>query len=241
MKNIYKKIDQKLSGREAFEHLLSYSGNRSKFITFLNPFSYKVFLDRANLIDEFDVFFADGALLVKLHNFFNKNKIDRLSFDFSSIANDVFRHCEKNHLSVSFVGAKEKELEVALHNIKEIYPTLDIVYSRNGYFKKNDDYRDCFEYMKSIKVDLLIVGMGSPYQEEFSLKLKREDVGIPLVFTCGGFLTQSSIKPDYYYPVVKMLGLRWLQRAIMHKHVRERLLTDYPKFIVSYIYNHISN
>jgi N-acetylglucosaminyldiphosphoundecaprenol N-acetyl-beta-D-mannosaminyltransferase len=196
-------------------------------------------MDKPSLIKEFDSFYADGALLVKLYNLFNKNKIDRVSFDFSSIANDVLEHAQTNKLAVSFIGAKEEELTGALSNLGLLYPNMNIVYSRNGYFQNATDYKNCFESMRKIKIDILIIGMGSPYQEEFAVKVKHSELNIPLVFTCGGFLTQTAIKPDYYYPIVKKLGLRWLQRAIMHKHVRNRLLKEYPIFVVRYIYNQL--
>jgi exopolysaccharide biosynthesis WecB/TagA/CpsF family protein len=238
-KKAYQKIDNKLRSRKHFQDILTDKGDRTRILTFLNPFSYKTFIDNPKLISEFDSFYVDGALLVKLHNFFNNHKVDRLSFDFSSIANDVFEHAQTNKLAVAFIGAKEEELTGALSNLRLLYPNLNIVYSRNGYFQNETDYKNCFKSMRTIKIDILIIGMGSPYQEEFAVKVKHSELNISLIFTCGGFLTQTSIKPDYYYPIVKKLGLRWLQRAIMHKHVRDRLIKDYPIFIIKYIYNHI--
>jgi N-acetylglucosaminyldiphosphoundecaprenol N-acetyl-beta-D-mannosaminyltransferase len=76
--------------------------------------------------------------------------------------------------------------------------------------------------------------MGTPYQEDFAL-LAKKFLKSSFIITCGGFLTQTSIRPDYYSPLVKRLGLRWLQRAIYHKHVRRRLIVDYPKFMIRYI------
>lgn len=57
-------------------------------------------------------------------------------------------------------------------------------------------------------IDILIIGMGSPYQEKFAVKIKKENINIPLTFTCGGFLTQTSIKADYYHPLVKKFGFK---------------------------------
>jgi exopolysaccharide biosynthesis WecB/TagA/CpsF family protein len=238
---MYRKIDKKIKNKKLFlEILISQKENKdSKLITFLNPYSYNVFMNNSSLIKEFDSFYADGALLVKLYNLFNKNKIDRVSFDFSSIASNVLEYTQENKLAISFIGAKEEELNSALFNLRLLYPGMNIVYSRNGYFQNEIDYKNCFESMKKIKIDILIIGMGSPYQEKFAVRVKRENLDIPLVFTCGGFLTQTSIKADYYHPLVKKFGLRWLQRAIMHKHVRDRLLKDYPIFVIKYIYNHL--
>jgi len=238
MQKIYKELNNKLKTKFFLMELIK-KNNTTKFITFVNPFSYDIFLKDSKMIKEFDVFFADGALLVKLHNLFNKNKIERVSFDFSSIATDVLNYVNENNTSLAVIGAKEEELKGAISNLKILYPNLNIIYSRNGYFNNESDYRECFEEMKNFKIDILIIGMGSPYQEKFAVRVKKEKLNIPLVFTCGGFLTQTSIKADYYHPLVKKFGLRWLQRAIMHKHVRDRLLKDYPLFVIKYIYNHL--
>jgi exopolysaccharide biosynthesis WecB/TagA/CpsF family protein len=235
----YLKINNKLQNKSMFLKELKYNQCKSKVITFLNPFSYNVFLENEELIENFDSFYADGALLVKLHNIFNKNKIDRVSFDFSSIAKDVLEYANNNKLNIALIGAKQKELDGALVNLKNIYPSINFIYTRNGYFNNEYEYVECFKNLKEYDIDILIIGMGSPYQEKFAVKVKNENINLPLIFTCGGFLTQTSIKADYYHPFVKRFGLRWLQRAIMHKHVRNRLIKDYPIFIIKYIYNHI--
>ena len=239
MKKNYNIIDKKIMNKAYFINLL-HSSEQAHYATFLNPFSYNVFLENEEYIEHFDSFFADGELLVKLHNLFNSNKIDRVSFDFSSVADNVLRYADENKLNMAFVGAKKEELEIALGNIKKLYPNINIVFSRDGYFENPVDLVDCINQIKLSDVNILIVGMGSPYQENFVVKIKQQGLSIPLIFTCGGFITQTSIKTDYYHPIIKKLGLRWLQRFIMHKHVRTRLLKDYPLFILKYIANKIT-
>ena len=82
--------------------------------------------------------------------------------------------------------------------------------------------------------------MGTPIQDQFIIEAKDSCPNVKLMFTCGGFLTQTSIKSDYYHPLIKKFSLRWLQRMVMHKHVRQRVIKDYPKFLISYLYEHIA-
>ncbi|EJL7009021.1 WecB/TagA/CpsF family glycosyltransferase, partial [Vibrio cholerae] len=118
------------------------------------------------------------------------------------------------------------------NNIVSEYPKLKINYRRNGFFNNKIEVEDIvFNVLKS---DFIILGLGTPKQEDFSSYLHSIYPG-KIIFTCGGFITQTAIKNDYYFPIVKKLGLRWLQRAIMHKHVRRRLLYDYPIFFYKYI------
>ncbi|HIF9387706.1 TPA: WecB/TagA/CpsF family glycosyltransferase [Photobacterium damselae] len=199
-------------------------------ISFVNPFSYYI-LREDNKYLGVDSYFSDGLFLCLMHSFRYK-KIDRASFDFSSIADYVFSTSVDKNLKLSIIGATKDENEKAVNNLKMIYQGLDIIFSFSGYI---DDKCKLIKNLNDKKPDLIILGLGTPYQEDLALLLKRKLKFNCLIITCGGFLTQTSIRNDYYLPIVKKLGIRWLQRAIMHKHVRKRLLNEYPLFLVKYI------
>ncbi|WP_261817992.1 WecB/TagA/CpsF family glycosyltransferase [Vibrio gallicus] len=215
---------------------LKATDNRA-LISFVNPYSYYEIKDNERLSREFHGFFSDGSLLCLLNNFFNENKIERISFDYSSIANDFLSYCEESDLTVSILGAKQDELSKTIVIFKDKYPKLKLGYCRNGYFS-NDEFEGIMLSLKSS--DVVIVGMGAPTQEEIAARIFKEN-NHRLVITCGGFITQTSIKEDYYHPIIKKLGLRWLQRIVMHKHVRDKVLSKYPSFIVRYIKENVSS
>jgi N-acetylglucosaminyldiphosphoundecaprenol N-acetyl-beta-D-mannosaminyltransferase len=173
-----------------------------------------------------------------LHNFFHKNKINRVSFDFSSLADDFFKYMQKNNLKIALIGAGPDEISGAVKNLQDKYKDLRIVYSRNGYFSSEVEKRELCGVLKDKKPDTIILGMGTPEQEECALYLNDQGLSCPII-TCGGFLTQTAKKPDYYRPLVKSLNLRWLQRAIEFKHIRRRLFVDYPRNITRYFLDHI--
>lgn len=226
----------KLRSGEFFQdELTNFFSNNSKckIISFVNPFSMRM-LKLVGLREGIDSFYSDGAWLCFLYRIFNE-KVVRASFDFSSIADNVFRYCEDNSLSIGFVGAKKYELNLTVHYLKERYPEINIVLNMDGYFSSDSVV---LNELSIHKPDILVIGMGTPMQEELSLKVKSSNESSRmLIFTCGGFLTQTSMfdGKDYYHPLINLLGLRWLQRAFLHKHVRKRLLIDYPKFTVGYI------
>tara|TARA_R110002094_G_scaffold2675_3_gene10491 strand:- start:1265 stop:1984 length:720 start_codon:yes stop_codon:yes gene_type:complete len=237
----YLELDRKIKDRECFLNLLKEDApSQFHIVSFVNPFSYIELLKSPALIDGVDSFFADGALLRTFHNlFYPSNKVERLSFDFSSIAHDVFNWCQDKNKKVALIGGEASEITVAVHNIKKLYPALNIAYSHDGYVK---DKKICKEVKNNVinsGAEVLICGMGTPLQEDFLLSLKNCQSSLKLGFTCGGFLTQTSIKPDYYHPLVKKTGLRWLQRMIMHTHVRNRVLKEYPKFLLLYLKKHL--
>uniref|UniRef100_Q0HWW1 Glycosyl transferase WecB/TagA/CpsF n=1 Tax=Shewanella sp. (strain MR-7) TaxID=60481 RepID=Q0HWW1_SHESR len=230
MKNV---LDAKLMlNNQSFPSLIEF--DETVLITFVNPFSYYMFAD-SDLLADVNYVFSDGALLCWLHNYYYDDKIKRFSFDYSSIANDIFTGAQENDLRVVIVGATATEIDNAVKNIKKNYQNLNVVYSRDGYLVDDEEKKQCAVKISSFCPDLVIIGMGAPHQEIFGSILKSECIKSGLkttIFTCGGFLTQTSIKDDYYLPIVKKLGLRWLQRAIMHSHVRKRIIKDYPIFFV---------
>lgn len=207
--------------------------DRPVAISFVNPFSYHEVQKRPELVENIDYFFSDGALLCKLNNLFLP-KITRASFDYSSIAAPFLQHISDEHLNLAVIGATADENEKAVKVLKQQYPNIHIVYARDGYI---DDTAPVLKELEERNVNVVLVGMGTPYQEQFCVTAKNK-IHLPMLFiTCGGFLTQTSIKPDYYHPIIKKLGLRWLQRMVKHKHVRDRVIRQYPKFIVSYLYH----
>jgi N-acetylglucosaminyldiphosphoundecaprenol N-acetyl-beta-D-mannosaminyltransferase len=210
----------------------------SYITTFVNTFSYYKLLDSDCPIEDIDCFFIDGLLQVKLHNLFHKHKTNRASFDFSSLADDFFRYSVRHNLKMAIIAASDDEVKIAVDNLRTKYPGLCIPYFRNGYINGIEEKAEVVFLLKDYGIDLIVLGMGTPVQEEFAVYLKTSGVNA-YVFTCGGFITQTAKKLDYYSTIAKKSNLRWLQRAIEYKHVRKRLLVDYPKNIIRYLLEHI--
>lgn len=231
---MFEKLDKKIVCGSKFNVTIEkvLRQNTNTIISFVNPFSYMEVAKEKSLVDGVDYFFSDGALLCKLHSLFHK-KIERASFDFSSIADYFLTLLETNNISIAMIGAQQQEIEVAVQNLTMMYPKLNVSFYRNGYI---DDVEGVVETLNNINPKVVLLGMGTPYQERMALILKKELLNTNLIITCGGFLTQTSIKADYYNPIVKKLGVRWLQRIVMHKHVRNRVIKDYPKFLISYLF-----
>lgn len=237
-----KALDDKISVNQDVSSLLSSTeSGLPRLVSFVNPFSYRVLIESPKIIDSIDLFYSDGSLLQKLHNiFYPKSKVDRVSFDYSSIAGKVFDFAQKNALKVALVGGTSTEISQAKVNIRACHPSLNVVYSRSGFFDDEKEKGDCCDLIDKFGATILIVGMGTPIQEQFLMEAKLNCPSVKLMFTCGGFLTQTAIKADYYHPIIKKLGLRWLQRVVLHKHVRHRIIKDYPRFLVTYLYEHIA-
>ncbi|WP_422048482.1 WecB/TagA/CpsF family glycosyltransferase [Shimia sp.] len=197
----------------------------SKIVTFVNPTNYFQTRPKWN---EFTQVFSDGILFTKLYGRRSGVAIERVSFDFGSIAESVFSEAINRNFRVALIGGKPREIAKAVQKIQKKFPKLAICFHTDGYGDKDLVLRE----LEAQKPDLLIVGLGSPLQEDFLIECKSKLPNPFLGYTCGGFLTQTSISENYYPSWVNRYNLRWLFRFFRHAHVRKKLLVDYPVFLV---------
>jgi N-acetylglucosaminyldiphosphoundecaprenol N-acetyl-beta-D-mannosaminyltransferase len=224
-------IDKKIMQYTNIDTLFVPGGPR--VITFVNTFSYYQLVDAHCPIEKIDVVFVDGILQVGLHNMFVRRKINRASFDFSSLAHDFFRYVIANRLQIALIGATEAEIRLAVVNIKAAYPDVPISFFRNGYFLTDRERQTLVQTAAAGHIDVMILGMGTPLQEQTAVFLK-ERLPHMYVVTCGGFITQTAQGIDHYWK-----KWRWLQRAVEYPHVRKRILYWYPRNVVRYCIDHI--
>lgn len=206
------------------------SGKVRKSISFLNPFSYLKLSATSEVAGVIDEFYADGAMLCYCHRL-KYGKIKRASFDYSSMAGPFLAQVAYSGARVAIIGATADEIAIAIVRIQQRFPTLNIVLTSHGYIAS---YAELAEEFDTCKPEVIVVGMGTPFQERFLQQLNNGYEYNYLAITCGGFLTQTSIREDYYWPITKKLGMRWLQRMLSHKHVRDRVIKDYPVFLYKY-------
>lgn len=229
-------LESKIFDSKDFDSkVLSKESDTARIVSFVNPFSYRIIANNEELIHKIDYWFVDGMALCLLTNLRRGKKISRASFDLSSVGKNFLNYASKNSRRVAFIGGSENEIDLACGNLKTLFPDLNIVYKHHGFIKNSFD--DIYFQINNSGANHLVVGMGTPIQEAFAIGCKENCPGLVLIFTCGGFLTQTAMKPDYYHPLIKKFGLRWLQRAYLHKHVRKRLINDYPSFIIRYLIN----
>ena len=172
-------------------------------------------------------YFCDGMLMSSFMSKVTGRNIDRVSFDFTSIADPVFSDAEKQGKRVYIVGATQNELEMFIRKLRVRYPRLAIAGYHNGYFDATQ--------AAAIKADIclgrsniLIVGMGAGLQENFVLgALDSGFTGV--AFTCGGFIRQEAMANGFYYPkMINRLHLRAFYRMYREPHTIKRYLLDYP-------------
>ena len=196
----------------------------NRIFTFLNPVSYLDALDNKDLFSKFDGIFADGSVLVAAIRMLYGKKIERRSFDMTSVAPQLFDYAMQNNKSVYIVASKQEQVEKAVAIFKEKWTGLNIIGFRNGYFASQEEQEQEAMHIAEVNPDFLIVGMGAVMQERFLVWAKEKGFkGVG--FTCGGFIHQVAQGDMDYYPAwVDKWNLRFVYRFFKERHTRRRYL-----------------
>lgn len=205
--------------------------------TFVNPYSYHLVRNNENLYNKFDGIFVDGITMCWWMKLLWNNKIPRLSFDMTSIAKDLFNYLNTNNSkTIYFIGAHQEEIEESIAHIIKSYPKINLAGYQNGYFLNETHRSNIIDEIVAKNPDYVIVGMGSPLQEQFLLDLKsRGFKGIG--FTCGGFLHQTKDDINYYPKWIDKYNLRAFYRLFHEKGLYKRLYNVLIQFPVLFIYD----
>ncbi len=131
-------------------------------------------------------------------------------------------------LPVAMVGAKQEIVEKAAENLKNEVQGLNLVYVHDGYFE--DDSTIIGEIV-SENPSLVLVALGSPKQEEFIYKLKKELPEAIMIGVGGSFDVWSGMVERA--PVIfQKLWLEWLYRTIKEPKRFKRIFPALPLFVL---------
>lgn len=205
--------------------------SEKRIVTFLNPYSISFIHDHYELYNQFDCICSDGILPVIMNRIWGLRNLHRLSFDFTSLARNVFEEGVKNNFRFYFIGTDEQSINRFVKNIRQKYPAITIAGWHNGYIQNIEE--NALNSIIDAQPDITVVGMGTPYQDEIVIKLRTKGLK-GAIYTCGGFFHQTAQKEMYFPTIVNKLHLRWLYRLIKEPHSRKRFFIHYPKFFFTY-------
>lgn len=218
---------------ESKNEIRSFNSSKAELVTFINPVSYCKILQYKDLLKQFDYLLIDGILLSSFINIFGIKNVRRSSFDMTSLAPQLFNYSIKNNKSIFFIGSKDHEITSFINLIKKEYPLLKIAGYRNGYIEWDAIDRIVSDILKC-KPSFVVVGMGTPLQEQFMVEFKRRCMDWNgMIFSCGGFFHQTQTDINYYPELVNKLNLRMPYR--LFKEGLYSRLKFYPIFVYHFL------
>lgn len=204
---------------------------RPKLVTFLNPYYIETLKYMSGLYEEFDYICSDGILPVWMNRLWFGKNTERISFDMTSLAKDIFEYCSFNGNGVYFVGSEKEKIDCFIKIIRENYSSLNIKGWHHGYIKERFD--SVADMIISSGASVVVIGMGAPMQDQFAIYLKNNGF-VGSIYTCGGFFHQTTERLNYYPKWINNWNLRTLYRLVRERYVWGRVIKYYPRFILFY-------
>lgn len=229
-----------ISQAHTAEHTLShikacFSKRQSCIVSFINPHSFHLRLHDqayANALWHFDLVLPDGIGVAMAVGWINQARIERQSFDETSLFHPILHQLNVMKKSVCIIGSKPGVADRACEKMRKIYGDIDYLGTIDGYHS----FDEIADWVTALAPDAVIVGMGAPLQESLLLRLKQqgfEGVG----FSCGGFLDQYSRETQYYPAWINKWELRWLYRLLNEpSRLWRRYLIEYRTFIIDVVF-----
>jgi exopolysaccharide biosynthesis WecB/TagA/CpsF family protein len=131
---------------------------------------------------------------------------------------------------VFFLGAAPGVADTAAQVLADRFEGLQVVGTRDGYFKEDEEAEIC-EKIRASGAKLLLIGMGMPVQERW-LDRNLEATGVRLASTVGAFFDfQAGIvprAPDW----VQRYHVEWIYRlATEPRRLWRRYVLGNPMFV----------
>lgn len=208
----------------------------STLFTFVNHYSYLLARKKPYLFREFHEIYCDGIVLCLFLKLIGIHK-KRTSFDMTSLAPQVFSHAIANDKTIYFIGGEPGIAEESVGKIINGFPQLQVAGIRHGFFSSALERDEVIKEISLKKPDFVIASMGTPYQEQFLVDLKKSGWH-GCGYTSGGFFHQTAKAGLSYYPAwVDRLNLRWAFRIADEPKLLRRYTLDFIKFTFLFAYD----
>ena len=123
---------------------------------------------------------------------------------------------------------RERIAEKAKEKAEKLYPGIEIVGTRNGFFTEEDEPA-IVSKIQAVHPDILLAALGVPKQEKWLQKYK-DVLGVPVCIGVGGTFDVMAGVMKRAPRWMQRAKLEWLFRGMMQPKRAGRLLA-LPKFV----------
>ncbi len=183
-----------------------------------------------NILNAAQLVVADGAGTVWAANYLGHKMPERVAgFD---LVQELMKIAPQKSLKFFLFGASPGIAEKAKSKAEELYPGIEIVGTRDGYFKSEDE-AEIIAQIKNAKPDILLAALGVPKQEKWLFAHKAE-LGVPVSIGVGGTFDVMAGVVKRAPLWMQKAKLEWLFRAMLQPSRAGRLIA-LPKFVFKVI------
>ena len=141
----------------------------------------------------------------------------------------LLREAPAKHRRIFFFGSAPGVADKAKKKAEQLYPGIEIVGTRNGFFTAADEPA-IIEEIKAAHPDILLAALGVPKQEKWLAKHLRER-GVPVAMGVGGTFDVMAGVMKRAPHWMQRAKLEWLFRGMMQPQRAGRLLA-LPRFVL---------
>ncbi|MBW8036427.1 MAG: WecB/TagA/CpsF family glycosyltransferase [Planctomycetes bacterium] len=199
---------------KSYAHAENYIIKRIKekeksFCVAINPEkTYRSFSDRnlKEVFDQADLHICDGVGSAIAARWLTGHKVARITG--VQLFLNLMVRAEKEKLKVYLLGGAPDVNQGAYNYLRDKHPELQIVGSKDGYFK---DDNDVIEHINKTKPDMLFVAMGSPKQE-YWISRHMKKLNVSYFMGVGGTFDVVSGKVKWAPAFYRRTGTEFLYR-----------------------------
>ncbi len=180
-----------------------------------------------NILNSADICTPDGIGVVYASKILKNPVKERVpGFELSKM---LMESVSKTGEGVFLFGSKPGVAEKAKENIEKMYSGINIVGTRDGYFKEEDE-DGIIDMINESGAKLLYVCLGAPKQEKWIYK-NRDRLNVRLALGVGGTLDVLSGEAKRAPEIFLKLNLEWFYRIASNPSRWGRFLA-LPKFML---------
>lgn len=124
------------------------------------------------------------------------------------------RAASRHGMRFFLLGAKKEMNRRAVARIRKLYPFLQIVGTRDGYFDRGR-IEQVADEIAATKPDVLWIGVGNPDQLFLAHRFKALIPGLTWIRTCGGLFDFLSGMRSRAPKAVQAVGMEWAYRMAL--------------------------
>ena len=183
-----------------------------------------------DILNQADLVVPDGAGTVWAAGHLGEPMPERVAgFD---LAQELMAAAPARGDRIYFFGSAPGVAEKAKRKAEELYPGIQVVGVRNGFFSEADEPQIIAE-IKAARPDILLVALGVPKQEKW-LKRHLQELQVPVSIGVGGTLDVMAGVMQRAPLWMQKAKLEWLFRGLKQPSRAGRLLA-LPKFVLKVV------
>lgn len=173
-----------------------------------------------------DLVVPDGAGTVWAAGYLGQPMPERVAgYD---LAQELMRQAPMKKHRIFFFGSAPGVADKAKDKAEALYPGIEIVGTRNGYFTAADESEILAE-IKAAKPDVLLAALGVPKQEKW-LWAHKDELQVPVSIGVGGTLDVMAGVMERAPLWMQKAKLEWLFRGLKQPSRAGRLMA-LPRFV----------